>query len=147
MTEVKDIPVLIGMQTVIHDGSRQETTNVQAKGTLTSKGNATYIRYEEEMAEAGSVRNVVKIGQNDVTIVRNGAVSMRQRFQEGVTTEGRYKSPVGTMKMETETKRVTYDWDGENGCGRFCLDYDLTLQDRGVGRFELTMKLKEALQT
>jgi uncharacterized beta-barrel protein YwiB (DUF1934 family) len=143
MPGMKEVPILVELETTIKDGSRQEKTTVQANGTLTPKGETTYIRYDEEMPEVGHVRNMIRVGQNEATIIRNGAVKMRQRFRQGMTTEGQYESPVGVISMETTTKRFDYERGSAEGIGRLNLVYHLMLQGQQAGQFELTMKLKE----
>lgn len=137
------IPVVIDLATEVNDGSRKETTNNQVEGSLITKGNATYIRYIEQVDDADYVRNVIKLTGEDVTIIRNGAVSMNQRFREGQTTQGEYGTPFGTMRMETETKEVVYHWKPRHGRGRMSLCYRLALQGRDLGTVTLMLAIRE----
>ncbi|HET7615596.1 MAG TPA: DUF1934 domain-containing protein [Bacillales bacterium] len=138
------IPVVIDLTSKVNDGTGDETTKNRVKGTLHAKGPLTYIKYNEEVDEsADSVRNVVKIGEEAVTIIRNGGVSMNQRFEEGQTTEGTYGTPFGTMRMETATKRFDYEWKSEEGKGEMVLAYELVLQGRDLGRVTLIFSIRE----
>jgi uncharacterized beta-barrel protein YwiB (DUF1934 family) len=137
------IPVVINLVTKVKEGSREETTSNQVKGTLVSKRDTTYIRYSEEIEDTGSVRNVMKITADEVTIIRNGSVGMHQRFREGEVTEGHYKTPFGTMHMKTDTKHINYEWERRQGYGKFELTYGLTLQGHDLGRVTLTFVVKE----
>ncbi|HET7521934.1 MAG TPA: DUF1934 domain-containing protein [Bacillales bacterium] len=138
------IPVVIDLMTKVIDGTRKETTNHRLEGTLISKGTSTYIRYIEQTEDTGRVRNVVKMAGNEVTIIRNGAVSMHQQFQKGQVTQGNYGTPFGTMHMETATKRLDYHWKPEEGNGKLELTYQLKLQGRDLGRVTFMLTIREA---
>ncbi|HEX7064203.1 MAG TPA: DUF1934 domain-containing protein [Bacillales bacterium] len=138
------IPVVIDLVTEVNNEAGKETTSNQVNGTILTKENTTYIRYKEEIEDTGSVRNVIKISEEEVTIIRNGAVGMHQRFLEGQTTEGFYDTQFGTMNMETVTKRVDYDWRPREGTGNIELAYQLKLQGNDLGRVTLTFAIKEA---
>lgn len=138
------IPVIIELVTKVKDGSREETTKNRVKGTLVSKGGTTYIRYSEEIEDTGSVRNVMKITENEVTIIRNGSVGMHQRFREGQVTEGHYETPFGMMHMTTDTKHMNYEWERRKGFGTFELIYGLTLQGHDLGRVTIAFAIREA---
>ncbi|HEU5141028.1 MAG TPA: DUF1934 domain-containing protein [Bacillales bacterium] len=137
------IPVVIDLVTEVNNESGKETTNNQVNGTILTKENATYIRYKEEIEDTGSVRNVIKINEEEVTIIRNGAVGMRQSFLEGQTTEGFYDTQFGSMNMETFTRRVDYEWTTREGIGNMKLAYQLKLQGNDLGRVTLTFAIRE----
>lgn len=137
------ITVLIDMETNVGSGSDQETTRNRVRGNLLSKGESIYLKYEEQAEDEEHVRNVVKLSDNEVTIIRNGPVSMHQRFREGITTEGHYGTPFGTMLMETATEQVDYEWHPHKGTGRIVLAYLLKLQGNDLGRVTLTFTIRE----
>lgn len=141
----EEIPVVIDLtsKAVGEDGNAETTTN-RVDGILIQKENTLYIRYAEEIEDTGRIRNVVKIAENDVTIIRNGAVSMHQRFQEGETTKGDYGTYFGTLHMETATKRLSSEWKRQEGYGELDLTYQLMLQGRDVGEVTLALKIQEA---
>ncbi|HET7628673.1 MAG TPA: DUF1934 domain-containing protein [Bacillales bacterium] len=142
------IPVVIDLTSKVNGNNGDETTQNRVKGTLVEKGPSVYIRYHEKLEEhEDAVRNVLKIGEDDVTIIRNGGVSMHQRFQEGKKTEGSYRTPFGTMRMETATKQFDYEWKSDEGRGEIVLVYELVLQGRDLGRVTLTFSIREADET
>ncbi|RBW68674.1 DUF1934 domain-containing protein [Bacillus taeanensis] len=136
-------PIVLEVVTVIKDGKRKEKSVIEAKGTLYEKADATFIMYEDEL-EVGKVSNTVKIVNNDITIIRRGAVSMRQHFVQGKLTEGVYQSPLGTMGMMTKTKQINFHWNPKTHFGKVDLSYELTLQDHNVGTHTVTLKMKGA---
>lgn len=135
--------VLIDLETNTGSGDEQEITRNRVKGDLLTKGKTTYLKYEELTEEEESVRNVVKLTGDEVTIIRNGPVSMHQQFREGMTTEGHYGTPFGTMMMETATETVEYEWHSQTGTGKIMLVYLLKLQGNDLGRVALTFTIKE----
>jgi uncharacterized beta-barrel protein YwiB (DUF1934 family) len=136
-------PITLEVVTVIKDGKRKEESVTKAKGTLYEKADTTFIMYEDEL-EVGKVSNTVKIINNEITIIRRGAVSMRQQFLQGKETEGVYQSPLGTMGMVTKTKRTKFHWNPITHFGKVDLSYELILQDQKVGTHTVTLKLKGA---
>ncbi|HET7578803.1 MAG TPA: DUF1934 domain-containing protein [Bacillales bacterium] len=140
------IPVVIDLTSTVENGSEEETTHNQVKGDLLSKGQATYIRYNEQTEDEESVRNVVKITEEEMVILRNGPVSMNQRFREGQTTEGHYGTQFGNMHMETATERMAFTREPDQGTGEIVLEYQLKLQGNELGRVTLTFTFREVGQ-
>lgn len=138
------IPVVIDLTSTVENGSEEETTHNRVKGDLLSKGQATYIRYNEQTEDEESVRNVVKITEEEMVILRNGPVSMNQRFREGQTTEGHYGTQFGNMHMETVTERMDMTKGLAQGAGKIILEYRLKLQGNKLGRVTLTFAFREA---
>lgn len=137
------ISVVIDLTSTVRNGPDEETTRNRVQGDLLSKGQATYIRYEEQAEDEESVRNVVKITDEEMVILRNGPVSMNQRFREGQTTEGHYGTPFGDMHMETATERMEYTREPGQGTGEIILEYRLKLQGNQLGRVRLTFTFRE----
>ncbi|HET7658031.1 MAG TPA: DUF1934 domain-containing protein [Bacillales bacterium] len=137
------IPVVIDLTSTVDNGAGEETTRNRVKGDLLSKGQATYIRYQEQTEDEESVRNVVKVTEEEMVILRNGPVSMNQHFREGQTTEGHYGTPFGEMHMETSTERMEYTKESVRGTGEIVLEYQLKLQGNKLGRVTLTFTFRE----
>lgn len=138
------IPVVIDLASIVENGTDEETTRNRVEGSMLQKGQTTYIKYEEQTEDNESVRNVLKISPDEATIIRNGPVSMHQRFLKGSSTEGHYGTPFGTMHMETLTERYHYDWRPEEGAGEIGLTYQLKLQGKDLGKVTLSYSIKEA---
>lgn len=141
----EEIPVVIDLTSkVVGRDAGEETTSNQVEGQLISKENATYIRYNEDIADTGRVRNVVKVTESDVTIIRNGAVSMNQQFLQGETTTGDYGTSFGTLHMETTTRQLHVEKNHDGEISALHLAYQLQLQGRDVGQVTLGFYIKEA---
>ncbi|TLS36681.1 DUF1934 domain-containing protein [Pseudalkalibacillus caeni] len=136
-----EVQVNLELDTVIGHGRDKEKTNLKTSGSVFQKSNATYIKYDEHL-EAGKVSNVVKITGTQVTVIRRGAVSMRQTFEQGKTTESVYQSPFGALQMEAKTTQVSFEWDEQNRSGKLSLDYQLSLQQEQPRHHQMTFTLK-----
>lgn len=135
------VPVSIKLVTEIRDGARKEHTVTEAKGMLYEKETATIFSYTEEMDGAGKVNNILKVKENEVFIMRSGAVSMRQMLQKGETTTGTYESMYGTMDMETKTENIRFH--PQLNSGKLLVTYQLAMQGQQVGRHRLTLTYKK----
>lgn len=89
-----------------HDNEK-ETIEVRTTGESFLKGKTIYLRYEEEH-ELGFVKTTVKIAENEVVVMRSGAVTMKQRFVEGKLTLTDYSTPFGKLQLETNTTSLSF---------------------------------------
>ncbi|MCD8510644.1 MAG: DUF1934 domain-containing protein [Bacillus sp. (in: Bacteria)] len=145
MEATKGIPVTIHMKTTIHDGGQTEETALKSEGQLYQKGTTTYVRFEEPSEEEGygTSMQTIKIQDNEISVSRNGAVTMNQRFIPGVETEGMLHSPYGQMTMLTKTSGIEFRWNKALGAGRLRLQYGLHLQGNDAGNYDLRVIIKE----
>ncbi|WP_102348200.1 DUF1934 domain-containing protein [Bacillus sp. Marseille-P3661] len=144
--EEKDVhkkSIQLKLVTEIRDRGRKEQVNLETEGTLYEKDNATFLAYKEMMENVGSVSTIVKIKENEVTIVRSGGVSMRQTFRKGATTSGTYQSPYGTLEMVTKTEHIDYTYRTNSKKAKLNLTYQLEMQGESVGRHRLTFLIKQ----
>ncbi|PYZ96128.1 hypothetical protein CR205_17325 [Alteribacter lacisalsi] len=142
---MEGLPVHIHMKTEVRDQGQKDTNALQASGRLISKGDITYLRFEEPRQEGieEATMQTVKIQQGEMMVIRKGAVNMNQRFVTGVVTEGTYQSPYGPMRMLTDTKHVRFLWDETANQGEIRLTYTLTLQGQTAGEYDMRVTVKE----
>ncbi|MBU8905840.1 DUF1934 domain-containing protein [Desertibacillus haloalkaliphilus] len=146
VSRVEQIPIQVHMTTEINDDeNRHERIVVKANGTLVEKNETVYIRYTEEVAEMGEVRNTIKVKDDEVMIIRQGAIAMKQRFKSGKQTESIYKSRYGAMEMKADTEAVAYTWYNQEKVRKLVFSYLLQLQGEDVGHYLVTLKIKEDL--
>ncbi|MDP4551512.1 DUF1934 domain-containing protein [Alkalihalobacillus macyae] len=129
----------------IESGKQKDSSKQTVDGSIVEKGEALYIRYEEDL-EIGKVSTTVKIDQEQVTVIRRGALSMRQQFAPGQVSESIYKTPFGSMPMQIRTERIEQLVDREKNKGRLTLRYLLYLEEDETQRHELTLTWKGASQ-
>jgi uncharacterized beta-barrel protein YwiB (DUF1934 family) len=134
--------VSLDIYTLIQDAERREEQHQQLKGQLYDKENLMYLRYKEELEGVGQVQNTLKIGEQQVKVIRSGAVKMNHLYQLGKRTEGVYHSPLGPLKMETKTTQLEFSPQGA-GKTQFILSYELVLNEEPVGHFTLKIRLEE----
>lgn len=121
--------IQIRLRTTITDEGTNETTVVEAQGKLHSKENGDLISYDEKIGDENkaSVKNVITIQAEKVSIRRTGAVKMNQVFQKGKRSESVFQHPHGRMHMETFTESIDYDPFNENKPGKLTINYTVKL--------------------
>lgn len=140
--DAKSIPVNVSLHTKVTDAGETDHTELKSDGTLFQKSDAVYLRYDEVMNDNDKVQTTIKIKQEDVTIIRSGAVSMKQRFAANTLKEGTYESPYGPIQIATKTDSLDFRWHDETREGKLTLNYRVLFQGEEAGYHELTIKLK-----
>lgn len=136
--------VSIRIVTLITDGDRQEKHTMEAFGRMIYISDVLVLRFQEPYEEGDApTSQQIKCTDQEMTVRRQGRVTMNQRFVEGVTTEGVYETPEVRMPMETTTKKLKHDWNTEQLEGEIRLSYDLMLQGEATGRYDMTIYIEE----
>ncbi|RXJ02736.1 DUF1934 domain-containing protein [Anaerobacillus alkaliphilus] len=137
------IAVSVNMKTQITGGEEEQVITLSADGRIFKKDVGLYLQFKEETEEVGSVNQVVKLDDNQtITIIRQGAVSMKQLFQQGIKSEGVYRSPFGIMLMNTETKYININIDEQKVEGTIRISYQLHMQDEFAGNYDITIQFR-----
>ena len=140
--------VHVRLHTQITDGERRETHTMEAGGRLLRGAGLFVIRFTEPQASGERpTTQQIKCTESEMTVRRQGQITMNQRFSEGMTTEGVYETAELRMPMETTTTHFSHEWDETSGSGEITLRYDLVLQGEETGHYEMTITLKEATAT
>ncbi|WP_066176049.1 DUF1934 domain-containing protein [Bacillus marinisedimentorum] len=138
------VPVTVRLVTEITEQQRKdEKITMESDGYLHEKAGGIYLTYEETMEGTGSVKTIVKMKNEEVTILRSGAVSMRQQFRQGEETAGHYNSPYGPMEMMTKTHHIESNWHEQPAEGKLKLYYQLSMQGERIGIHRLTITFQE----
>lgn len=135
--------VTLKLKSRIHhsENEKVEETAFTTTGLIAIKDNTLYLRYDEVMAEIGTVHHTVKVKTEEATVLRQGPISMRMPLALNLETEGSYKMPFGRMEMLTHAKKLDYKWDEQKQTGTIDLVYDLTIQGEHVGLCEISYHL------
>ncbi|KPU54398.1 DUF1934 domain-containing protein [Bacillus wiedmannii] len=141
--QLAGLPVHVHFVTEIREGARKETVAFEANGQYYVKDQGTYVTFQEPN-EQGEVKTIIKIQDEQVLIMRSGAVSMRQTHVKGEWTTGTYTSELGTFALQTKTDNVLFKWSDEKKKGQLFLTYALLLSEQEAGRYTITLNLKEA---
>ncbi|KPC99825.1 putative beta-barrel protein YwiB [Geobacillus sp. BCO2] len=99
------------------------------------------MQFEEEN-ELGRVKTTVKIAPDEVTVLRSGAVEMRQTFRRRQETSGHYGTVFGRWALAAKTSSMEFHYDEQRKKGRLFLSYELMLGDERSGRHTLTLTFK-----
>ena len=135
-------PVQIHVISEIHNehDHEKETIEVHTTGEYVLKGKTIYLRYEEEH-ELGFVKTTVKVTQNEVVVMRSGAVTMKQRFIQDAQTLTNYSTPFGRLQLETNTKSLSFEtYELE---GKLVILYDLQIDEKEKHVHKLMLTYKE----
>ncbi|HBI02981.1 MAG TPA: hypothetical protein DDY49_03005 [Paenibacillaceae bacterium] len=104
---------------------------------LHQKGNHWFISFQEEQGPS-----LLKISENEITVIRRGQVTMRQPFRTGVLTSGTYINPTGKMFMETHTHEIICEKDTQGEFLGVMWRYDLRLNGQEVGQNRVTCYIR-----
>ncbi|CRK82596.1 DUF1934 domain-containing protein [Neobacillus massiliamazoniensis] len=126
-------PVKINVKTTINE---QETFELVVFGQYDQKEHSSYLRYEEVLEE-GSVRTIVKTTDDEVLILRSGAVKMRLPFQLHKKMKGSFETPLGRFDTTTTAQRL------QHGKGMIDILYDFSLQGSHAGTYHMEISFQE----
>lgn len=137
------VAVSVTMDTSISDGENQETVHIATVGKLFKKNASLYLQFKEESQEEGTVNQIVKIDTSkEVTVIRQGAVSMKQSFQLACKTEGVYQSQFGAMLMETKTTSIDIQINEQKAVGTIQFSYQLHMQHEFAGDYHVSIEFR-----
>ena len=141
MSHIKE--VTIQLNTTISNGETNETYELLTFGTMQNKAGTWYLRYDEVQNDLENVHTILKWAPEEVFIMRNGKVKMRQRFLKGLMTVGTYESPYGVMQMLTTTKNMDHTYNADAKAGKMILTYDLNMNGNDIGQYKMEIHYKE----
>ena len=86
--------------------SGAEEIKVSAPGTYSLINGRHFVKYEEKAKDDKGNKVLLKFIDNFFEMNKTGEVTSTLNFEEGVRTEGLYKTPFGTFVIDTDTKRL-----------------------------------------
>ncbi|MBD1379705.1 DUF1934 domain-containing protein [Metabacillus arenae] len=138
-------PVKIYVNTKIEDGSDQEIIEFYTNGEFYIKEQASYLIYFEEH-DYGKVKTIVKIQDEEIYIMRSGAVSMKQRFIEDIDTFTHYETQFGQLNLTTNTDKIIRTANTQRVDGFVVVHYSLQVGENQKHLHTLTIQYKEDMQ-
>ena len=118
--------VLVHVSGVQHEVEGGEPVVLVTSGTYYSKNDKHFLLYEEIDDDGMVSKNVIKIGANEVSVIRKGISSSHMVFEEGKENLTYYDTPYGSMLMGITTSRITFCEKG-SGCMELEIDYALSV--------------------
>ena len=86
--------------------SAAEEIKVFAPGIYSLINGRHFVKYNEKTDEGKENKVLLKFEENFFEMTKSGEVSSVLTFEEGVKTEGGYKTPFGTFVIFTDTKKL-----------------------------------------
>lgn len=143
--EAQEVNIHLLSKMIYEEDQRVEEAIVKTKGQVVMKNHVLFLTFNETMEDVGKVHNMIKIKDQEATIIRQGSITMRQPLEKGAVTEGTYRSPYGRMVTTTKMNDLTFSWHPETQIGDIYIAYDLTMQGQRVGLCQLTYHLTGGL--
>lgn len=145
LQDINKHAITVRVQTKITFGKDTERHSIKSSGWKFSKGGSQYVQFIEEN-EAGSIQTTIKCKNDEILLLRNGAVKMRQLFRTMETTNGHYESIYGALELLTRTDSIEHLWDEKTGAGSLKLVYMMQMQGADPGRYEMIVSYKEDIR-
>lgn len=140
---IEQTEVKIHLKTHIQHGEEKDSFELFSDGRYYEKGDSFFLKYDE-VQEEGTIHTIVKMKQDEeVLILRSGAVKMRMVLKEGEELVGSYESQLGTLMITTKTAKLTHTVDRIRNNGEISLSYQLYMQGNPVGKYEMNISYKE----
>lgn len=118
----------------------EEVNRYTYQGKGVEKGGQFYITYKEQIEGIGDVNTVIKLEGAKISLLRQGALTMKQEFEKGQSSLSTYQSPYGVMPMEVHTRKLAVTWI-EGRPQTISIDYQLWLSEQYAGEFEWRLTL------
>lgn len=116
-----------------------EIVEHKAQGSYGCKGGKHYIRYmDKHLSPKEQVPTVIKLGDRELTIIRQGLVSSRQSFILQGETRADYHTPYGTMELVMHTHELSSEF--QENQGSIHLVYSLEANGAAVGLYDLEIR-------
>jgi uncharacterized beta-barrel protein YwiB (DUF1934 family) len=130
-------------QTKIDHGDHTESYEFTTRGELFHKGSQDYLRFEESLSETDSVHTTMKWDGRELMLIRQGTILMRQGFEVGKKTFGRYVTPEASWETTATTDKLLVQWPSGKSRGRIQLTYQFSLQGQDTGTHQVRLTLEE----
>ena len=105
------------------------------------KGVNQYFRYTEVEGNGRTV-TLLKVGPEEIRVIRQGDIESEQTFAVGEFRQGFYRTDQGTLQLSTRTSLVSVHL--EEGLGTVEWAYEMHLAGEFVGNYRLDVKIEEA---
>jgi len=130
-------------QVLVQIDSSQDGHNLtqRVSGELFVKGRQIYLRYREPSPEMGNTLTTVKIGGQEIKLIRHGDIRSEQTFIHGGKRNGYYETQHGMLSLETQTRWIRQNLS--EGLGSLEWEYDLHVMEEHAGTYTLKLVIQE----
>lgn len=99
--------VLVSIKGLHFEIQEDETVEIITPGQYYCKGNKEYVLYEEVLEEDHTItKNTIKICDQQIEILRKGAVSVHMIFEENKNNITYYNTPFGQLLIGLNTYKI-----------------------------------------
>lgn len=103
------------------------------------KGSLSY--YESEVTGLPGTKTTLILEPEGITVDREGMVTSRMQFKEGLKEAILYSTPYGTAKLGIDTRKITRSLDGHGG--KIEIDYVVNMEHLVAMRNKFIMDITE----
>lgn len=137
----KKVVVTIKNRQVVNN--EEENIELITTGKFYKKGNTYYVVYDEtELSGMEGTTTTVKIGEDEVNLIRFGTTNSRLNFKKGITDVSLYKTPYGILELVI--KPYFIDIAVDDAGGDILLKYNLETGGQHQSNNELFINILES---
>ena len=136
----KDVLVsIVGYQ---FDVNEEEATELITYGEYYKKKDKHYILYEEHLMEDEEVtKNIMKIGDGKIELVKRGAGNMTMLFEKDRIHTCAYQTPIGELMVGIHTNQLSIEEKEEEI--KACIQYQLEVNGEHISHCEIRIKIQQ----
>ncbi|MDN4592597.1 DUF1934 domain-containing protein [Polycladomyces subterraneus] len=139
------IPVHLHIRSAIQSKNEWDDAIEQNEvGEFEDRDGQWVLRYWENKGTAEEVRTVVKAGENEVTVIRQGAIAYRQTYRPGHETGSLIHTPAGESEMRVRT--LDYRRDRRENGGVIFFSFRLHMGEEEMGQYQLQIEWTEGTE-
>lgn len=122
--------ILINVKTNSFIDGENDIAELITEGEMYDTPQSIYLKYKEsEVTGLAGSDTTIKIGQDQVTILRKGSVNSQMIFVEGQTRFSHYETPYGPLNMKIYTFKLNKEVDRQQGIVNLDMKYQLSIND------------------
>lgn len=130
----------------ITDDGEAEQTTTHFIGDFYHREKMDVITFQEENDNDLSIKNLITIQNDKVSIKRTGDITMHQQFRVNHTTENVFKHPHVNIHMETYTHKLRYQAPSNKSAGELSIHFTVKLNGQEERDHQLTLLIEEDSQ-
>ncbi|WP_239255107.1 DUF1934 domain-containing protein [Listeria ilorinensis] len=137
-------PVKIHITNVVRQMESEEKTEMSVSGVFYLHEGNRYLHYEERQV-TGEVRTVLKLSEEELLLLRSGAVNMRMHFfRDKRRSTASIDSGAGNFLFESELVALEENFQPADGLfGEIAFQYDLLQAGSYIGSYNVKMRIEE----
>ena len=133
--------VLVSIAGYQFDVNEDDAIELITTGEYYKKNEKHYVLYEEHLMEDDAVtKNIMKIGNGKIELVKRGSGNMTMIFEKGRMNYSNYQTPFGEMMVGVTTDHLSVEEQEDEMQIRIL--YHLEVNGELISRCEIKMKIE-----